>query len=863
MMKKFKRIITILLFMLFTPLIAKAEEVDFKPINYYGDVKLDSHYIIAAHNTSNDKWYALGSSETGEAISVEISDPTNGLKIDKKKIKTENYIFVCSKREDYNSFKLRSNILDEPTGKKYSLYLSSETILNLGGGTLYFTYSINNPNNYFKIGRSNTGLKFDNSTNQFYVNNGYYYRSGDDLMILSDDEPLINNPTPKEFKKVKSLKRMHAATRNKKFEAFQLVYKANDGNNYILTSKGTKKVNITDEKFTTDDYLYFDNDYTIGLTSYHTYGTGTSNIHMVSNDKYININNNGIFSDYYDSTYQYIDLIFQKYHYQNNNVYPIEYFTTPSYFQEFTENSEEANLIYDEIEKNETMRYKINQGNYFIGWDETNKEFIPVWDQDDGVLFDYYTIKTLNELTKYQYHNLDNNIVHSWETYENNIDYYYNTEEDEDFLGWTDDPTKAGYIEKSEWENLYVYNENTGTMRINDQIIDKYSIKYKFSDCRKENDIVNLYPVLTKKYDIVVQPFIASEEKPIIGVSDWKNNQEGKTEEYLIEHEKNQGSINVEIYRDGKIWKQDKLYFRYDNDNAADLNIKFIPNNYDSSSNYLTDPDTFESSPDNYYIVGVHAEQGDSEEGLYERFNWMSETGGQLDNVKGGSTVKIYLSTKYTSKYYLNDVLYKTDSLKYTPTATKKAIQNNSNNSDYKVNSDSNNTLLNKTDDISFFKEDNLGRGEYSTFSYEITKERDTMEVLDLPNQTLKYNFWIVKDSRGNIIGKAIENETIQIVFKDDVDFLYIGNEDSIDTIHLYAYTPKYANTPNVPKNIPTISTNKNNNSNNPKPINNETTTKINNTIENPKTGDNIIIYIILLLISFAARFYLDKKIRD
>ena len=42
-----------------------------------------------------------------------------------------------------------------------------------------------------------------------------------------------------------------------------------------------------------------------------------------------------------------------------------------------------------------------------------------------------------------------------------------------------------------------------------------------------------------KKYDIVVQPFIASEEKPIIGVSDWKNNQEGKTEEYLIEHEKN------------------------------------------------------------------------------------------------------------------------------------------------------------------------------------------------------------------------------------------------------------------------------------------------------------------------------------
>ena len=241
----------------------------------------------------------------------------------------------------------------------------------------------------------------------------------------------------------------------------------------------------------------------------------------------------------------------------------------------------------------------------------------------------------------------------------------------------------------------------------------------------------------------------------------------------------------------------------------------------------------------------------------------MSENGGQLDNVKGGSTVKIYLSTKYTSKYYLNDVLYKTDSLKYTPTATKKAIQNNSNNSDYKVNSDSNNTLLNKTDDISFFKEDNLGRGEYSTFSYEITKERDTMEVLDLPNQTLKYNFWIVKDSRGNIIGKAIENETIQIVFKDDVDFLYIGNEDSIDTIHLYAYTPKYANTPNVPKNIPTISTNKNNNSNNPKPINNETTTKINNTIENPKTGDNIIIYIILLLISFAARFYLDKKIRD
>ena len=784
MKKKYLLFIFVFLLFLFIPCIVNGEEIEFKPVNYYGDFKVDSHYIITTYNSTNNKWYALGSTETGQAESIEIDNPTNGLKIDKSEVKTSNYILTCSKKEDYYSIKLRSNILDETTGKKYSLYVGNNQMFNLGGGTIHLYYGNHNPNNYFRIGRKQTALQYNEDTNEFYYSEGFnfHYQEGKDVLILSDADLLLRNPEPQELKKVKSVKRMITATNHKEYDAFQLVYKDNDGTNYMLTSNGAKRVNVSSETFTTDDYLYFDTDTEFIYGRYMEYGEGNSEAHLVSNDKYLYINNDGLFSNYYDSSYPNIRLYYQKRDYSTYPYYPITYFTDPISIQPRADDN-----FVTQMRENETMRYKLEQGNFYIGWDSINKNFIPVTNIDDGILFDYYSNKTIYDLTYVNYYDERGTLLHSIDTYGNDFSENpsWHWTEDLLLLGWTDDIEKAGYIEREENENLFVYNPLYGTVKINDNIINKYSIKEKLSDCRKENDIVNLYPIITINNDLLVKNYIGSNNnKKIIGVSDWKNTQENKTEEYLDEHEKHQGSINIEVYLDGKIWlPQEKVYFRYDNDDAADLNIKFLNDDISNIDEYLASKDDFQASPYNYKIVSVYAEQGNSEEGLYERFNCMSQDGGQLDNVKGGSTVKIYLTSKYTSKYYFNDELYKVDDFIYTPTATKKVVSQNSKNSEYVVNKEQNSSLLNKTEDITFFKSDKIGRGKFVSFNYELFEEKDTMTVFELPKETLTYDVWLVKDKEQKVVGKAEENGLVQIEDKEKVNYLYIGDDDSIDTI--------------------------------------------------------------------------------
>ena len=60
MIKKLKYLLPIFLYFLFLPCIVNGEEIEFKPVNYYGDFKVDSHYIITTYNSTNNKWYALG-----------------------------------------------------------------------------------------------------------------------------------------------------------------------------------------------------------------------------------------------------------------------------------------------------------------------------------------------------------------------------------------------------------------------------------------------------------------------------------------------------------------------------------------------------------------------------------------------------------------------------------------------------------------------------------------------------------------------------------------------------------------------------------------------------------------------------------
>ena len=64
-------------------------------------------------------------------------------------------------------------------------------------------------------------------------------------------------------------------------------------------------------------------------------------------------------------------------------------------------------------------------------------------------------------------------------------------------------------------------------------------------------------------------------ETQIIGISDWKDLQGSDNSQ--LDREKWLGRIYVNVYKDGELWVNSApMYFRYHNDDAADVNLKFI-----------------------------------------------------------------------------------------------------------------------------------------------------------------------------------------------------------------------------------------------------------------------------------------------
>ena len=291
---------------------------------------------------------------------------------------------------------------------------------------------------------------------------------------------------------------------------------------------------------------------------------------------------------------------------------------------------------------------------------------------------------------------------------------------------------------------------------------------------------LHLYPLYAVRgFDNVVAASVETKDeitgetvvKDVVGISDWKELQASNGTGYKdLSRERWLGSINVEVYKDGEPWGDPTtMYFSYHNDNTADLNIKFIWDNlvdkYKGISfedvpelQYLsTDPLylymcdfkgaddlTDLRNPDNltfpyYDQVGhftidiVYAKQAGGELNLEYILNWMTDHGGRLDNVVGGSTVKVYVTTKYDAKYYWaleeHGMFTKIDAIPgsawnssatFTTKGTENRFAADSANDEYTLVDQKNNTGLLDPDirDGKYYENDREQRGGGELFAY-------------------------------------------------------------------------------------------------------------------------------------------------
>ncbi len=859
-----KKKISFLIVLLILPIMVLAEKVEFRGVERYGDFQVDSHYIITVYSPGDSSWYAIGVGDSGSPVSVKIDNPKNGLDINQSDLKTSNYIFTGTKKSANYSLKFRSNIIDSASGKKYSFYLNS-SLFNLGGGDIRLNKYQYNQNSVILFGfsyRNQKFLSFNGLTKSFeydsytssYIynlNNGLDYGGSPGTQyfyVLTDDEGIDHSNEEVTLNKIKTIGAakdvLYYSNRSDKTQ-FVYTY-GND--KYIITPNGSKKVNISNDTLTTKDYYSYD-------INENYFSDGFINGGNLNDEELINdikdtqngwgsyLYTYGGYPYYYNGSFLNLNVnqeslfLDDNYYYYNDGVYLYykEPFTTNLY------TDRDVNPVSDEdylnVAFNESAKFKIcnyypsssysNSSNNVrcIGWNPISKDFIKVNNINDAVLFELYSNKELIEkrtvwmyspegdwysvkttVTDQDLYKIDNKL-YTYMDGNGNVQYQNKNYR---FVGFTDDASKAGVVKLEDNENIIDYNKKNKRVEVTSSFKEKYSIVSKLSEAKVENGIVKLYPVLFND-DVKEEPYIGkADDLNILAVKDWKNSQTGTNQNNLNQYDINQGSINIEVYKDGKLWlNKDKVYYKYHNDNAADLVIKFVDSfnpgyeyeNMDESGmiGFLNmalsnnKPSVFK-----LYIVGIYAHQGSSEEGLYMEFNAANENGAVLDNVKGGSTVKIYLSTKYTLKYYLDDVLYKSDNLKYVPTVTKRLINDNSSNSNYVVNSKNNKELLNLTGDNNHFNEDDMERGAYTSFSYELSNLLDTAEVFELPEEDLVYQFWAIKDENGDVNNKALPKEYVQLLNMDNLDYLFLGNDDEINTIHLYAYTKKYKNTPKL-----------------------------------------------------------------
>ncbi|MBQ6663858.1 MAG: Cna B-type domain-containing protein [Firmicutes bacterium] len=427
------------------------------------------------------------------------------------------------------------------------------------------------------------------------------------------------------------------------------------------------------------------------------------------------------------------------------------------------------------------------------------------------------------------------------------------------FVGWTPDPDKAGLLPLNSSANLFDYDDTAKRASVKPEYLKQYSL---LGDCDPDadnivsydsikdyvkDDVLKLYPVYAVKgFSSAVTA--NEEDTMIIGITDVKDQQMGG-DGTPSEEERWLGSIDVQIFLDGAPWVANsgmgklnagrprnplgtgrrplqapeidpastKLYFAYHNDDAADLNIKFIADTVTAAmlQEYMQSPDFTAPEPTNRYRVdAVYAEQGGSEDGLKYRYNWLDPVyGGQLDNVKGGSVVKVFVTTKYQVKYYLdkNDGNgYQlltgetwTNPNFYTTAGTEDAIKEiaTGDEVDYVVTTENEyNKLINKDlSDNATFKDEAIKRGEYSEFLYTFDNWPHVIPIAELPDESmipagsvLEDDQWTIRDQDLKQITKWAPSTDLTVTETTygtgNSAWSYKGEElaDITNTYHLY-----------------------------------------------------------------------------
>ncbi|MCR5572285.1 MAG: hypothetical protein K6F57_00720 [Candidatus Saccharibacteria bacterium] len=533
-----------------------------------------------------------------------------------------------------------------------------------------------------------------------------------------------------------------------------------------------------------------------------------------------------------------------------------------------------------------TLNLRASKSDRWIGWDD-EKGFVSVATRDQAVKFSVYKANNNSYQIIYKntgygdqdgYSYVSNYIPEKGTTIaRSQLTRLYNTlgkevrtlEEGNNgiahpfgyyiFAGWTQNKNKSGLVTEN-FENIYDAKNGLSEDFVdahelvsNTDWADLGSLQFEQPEpypCSWDPDYmcqdsptITLYPVYVN-FPTQNPAYVKNNAgENLIAAADWKDFQHTDDifSAMVDQDERWQGSINLEVYIDGK--KQNdtqKLYYNYHNDNSADILLKFVDDtklDLDCPANAFPDgvPDGYDiaaiceaygkyvyvlddsilpatSQDGKYTIDAVVAEQAGSEDGLKYAYNWVDEKGARLDNVKGGSTIKVYLSNKYQVKYYLDDEQLTddahTDTNYYASGATMRAIEAeqavlnmNANISDEELQGlmDKNITEVGNSD---VFKPANPKRFTFEAYKY-VVHERDNKFTAaaapEIPqDKRFKVARWQIKDDAGNIVAEVSPEELAAIseqeggleqYFDALTQYAYTDDGDNVNTFHLYLYT--------------------------------------------------------------------------
>ena len=203
----------------------------------------------------------------------------------------------------------------------------------------------------------------------------------------------------------------------------------------------------------------------------------------------------------------------------------------------------------------------------------------------------------------------------------------------------------------------------------------------------------------------------------------------------------------------------------------------------------------------------MYAKQGGSEDGLKYEYNWLTDHGGQLDNVEGGSTINVYVTSVYQVEYYLDNELLTGDTWKnvnyYTTRVRKKPLQKRKRKRMQPtwsawMRGNKYRDLMDPKSVGNTFMDDAIKRGDYSSFAYSIHNYNHTIQLAKLPSAPEGYvltaSTWAMKDKDRKLLATLAPQAKYAVTGTaygtgNTEKNAWLDEDDTFPTFHLYAYS--------------------------------------------------------------------------